>query len=73
VIEAHFKDVKNFKEFIWPFAVAIFAVGGMGGAFIGPFIAKAIGRYLILIFLQKVIYFKDCSIFSIVILIFFHL
>jgi len=44
VIEKHFENVKRFKEFLWPFAVAIFAVGGMGGAFIGPYIAKAIGR-----------------------------
>ena len=45
MIEKHFEHVKRFKEFLWPFAVAIFAVGGMGGAFIGPYIAKAIGRY----------------------------
>lgn len=44
VIEDFFKNVKDFKSFLWPFAVAVFAVGGMGGAFIGPFIAKSIGR-----------------------------
>nr|XP_047126764.1 solute carrier family 2, facilitated glucose transporter member 3 isoform X1 [Hydra vulgaris] len=44
ILKAFFKDVKSFDTFLWPFAVAIFAIGGMCGAFIGPHIATKVGR-----------------------------
>eukprot|EP00794_Sanderia_malayensis_P004877 gene4877-5516_t len=44
VIKHFFKDVKNFDNWIWPTAVAIFAIGGMFGALIGPLAARRFGR-----------------------------
>jgi len=44
VIKKHFHDVKHFESFLWPFAVSIFAIGGMVGAFVGPQLAKKYGR-----------------------------
>ena len=35
---------------MWSTAVAIFAVGGMLGALIGPVIADSLGRYAALVF-----------------------
>ncbi|XP_057314552.1 solute carrier family 2, facilitated glucose transporter member 3-like isoform X2 [Hydractinia symbiolongicarpus] len=44
VVKDFFKDVDHFESFIWPMAVAIFAIGGMIGSYFGSHAAKRFGR-----------------------------
>ena len=41
--------MNKFEDIIWPTAVAIFAIGGMVGALLGPNFAKKFGRLVVLV------------------------
>lgn len=43
-IREYFNKHAKFSSLMWSTAVAIFAVGGMFGALIGPIIANSLGR-----------------------------
>ena len=43
-IRNYFNKHTKFSSLMWSTAVAIFAVGGMSGALVGPVIANSLGR-----------------------------
>ena len=43
-IRDYFNKHSKFSSLMWSTAVAIFAVGGMSGALVGPVIANSLGR-----------------------------
>lgn len=50
---------------MWSTAVAIFAVGGMSGALVGPVIANSLGRLVAAFYMYTVIFFismKHCTL-----------